>query len=315
MIKLLPVCMSLLFATCASAQQLNENEDLFDESSLSSSEAHDVVLRTTAIPEIRQGYMDTDQGQVHYWEAGSGPALLLIHQAASSTEEFAGMVPHLVDHFRVISFDWPGHGMSDDPSRELLTDDFANSALSLMDHLDVSRAHVLGNHGGALVAIHLAWKHPSRVDRVILSGTSGIKDMDAVQEFSDNLGLDEMNRIDRDGKSLSSAWTRFTNYMPNSEPGEVMRAFMNNVTVRIRPFDAHYGVLKYDRRPAVMGIKDKPILLMQAVNDPFVSDQEKLLDIFTNAKRVEIPNAGVFAFFEAPEEHAIEISRFLLENE
>lgn len=311
--KLLPVIAScaLLAAACVTEGVAQSAATPEPEANLAETPAHGVVLKTTAIPAIKQGYVNTPEGQIHYWEAGQGPALILLHQAGSSSEENAGLVEYMADQYRLVSFDWPGHGMSDDPTQELLIDDYTQSAIHVLDHLNIETAHIFGNHGGALLAMNIAWKHPERVDRIILSGTSGVKDMEAVQEFSDNLGLDEMNRIDREGVSLSEAWGRFTNYMPNSEPGEVLLAYMNNVTVRVRPYDAHYGVLKFDRRPALKAIKDKTILLMQAENDPFVSDQEMLLDILPNAERTVIENSGVFMLFEAPGETAEAILQFL----
>lgn len=275
------------------------------------SKAHETVFGTTSNPKIRQGYVNAPEGQIHYWQAGQGPALLLIHQASSSSEEFAGVVDTLAEDFRVISFDWPGHGLSDDPPEELEADGFTLSALRVLDHLGVGKAHVLGNHGGALIAMNMAWKHPERVDRVILSGTSGVKDMEAVQEFSDDLGLDEMNAIDREGESLRNAWGRYTRYMPDSTPGEVLVAYMNNITVRLRPYDAHYGVLRFDRRPALRAMSEKRVLLMQAENDPFVSDQESLLEILTNAERVVLEDVGVFNFFENPAQSAEAVHAFL----
>ncbi|MEM7327600.1 MAG: alpha/beta hydrolase [Pseudomonadota bacterium] len=303
---------TIFLAGCASHQITDPANAPIQNDSLSLTAAHGVVLQTTANPAIMQGYATApDGGQIHYWEAGQGPTLLLLHQAGSSSEENAGLVKYMSDKFHLVSFDWPGHGMSDDPTRELLTEDYTESAIAVLDHLKIDKAHVFGNHGGALLAMDISWKHPDRVDRIILSGTSGVKDMDAVQEFSDNLGLDEMNQIDREGVSLNEAWGRFTKYMPNSEPGEVLRAYMNNVTVRVRPYDAHYGVLKFDRRPALKAIRDKRILLMQAENDPFVSDQEMLLDILSDAERTVITNAGVFMLFEAPRASAEAIVEFL----
>ena len=275
------------------------------------SEAHETVFGTTSNPKIKQGYVDAPEGQIHFWQAGQGPALLMIHQASSSSEEFAGVVDTLATDFQVISFDWPGHGLSDDPKTELGADEFTLSALRVLDHLGLEKAHIVGNHGGALIAMNLAWKHPERVDRVILSGTSGVKDMDAVQEFSDDLGLDEMNVIDRDGKSLGDAWGRYTRYMPNSTPGEVLVAYMNNITVRLRPYDAHYGILRFDRRPALQSMAETRVLLMQAEHDPFVSDQESLLQILKNAERVVLEDVGVFNFFENPVQSAEAIHAFL----
>ena len=278
---------------------------------LASSEAHSVLLKTTADKRIKQGYVDAPEGQIHYWEAGQGEPLLMIHQASSSSEEFAGMVDILSTHYRLITFDWPGHGLSDDPAYEFGADEYMTSGLRVLDHLGVQRAHVLGNHGGALVALNLAWKHPERVEDIILSGTSGVKDMEAVQEFSNDLGLDEMNRVDREGQSLSDAWSRYTRYMPNSSPGEILVPYFNNVMVRLRPYDAHYEILKFDRRPAYAAIKDKRILLMQAEGDPFVSDQELLLDILPNAEREVLEGVGLFNFYEAPAQAAKVIKAFL----
>ena len=301
---------SLLLSACTTIAPETTPVAEAPAGNLVESPAHTVVLLTTADPDIRQGYLDGAQGQIHYWEAGEGAPLLLIHQASGSCEEFAGLVPYMAETNRLICYDWPGHGMSDDPTRELLADDYTQAAVKVLDHLGLETASILGNHGGALVAMNLGWKHPERVDKIILAGTSGVKDMEAVQEFSDNLGLIEMNRIDREGKSLSDAWDRFTNYMPESEPGEVMRAYLNNVTVRVRPYDAHYGILRFDRRPALLAIADKEILLMQAIDDPFVSDQEMLLDILPNAQR-HVIDAGLFAFVENPGAHAEKILPFL----
>lgn len=311
---MLPALAALSVAACASIDISDGISEQSATSPLDLTPAHGVVLKTTSNRSIRQGYVETPDGQIHYWEAGQGPALFLLHQAGSSSEENAGLVEFMSDKYRLISFDWPGHGMSDDPAREYLTEDYTKSAIAVLDHLDIEKAHIFGNHGGALLAMNISWKHPDRIENIILSGTSGLKDMEAVQDFSDSLGLDEMNRIDRAGVSLSEAWDRFTRYMPNSEPGEVLLAYMNNIEVRARPFDAHYGVLKFDRRPALDAIRDKRILLMQAQNDPFVSDQETLLEILPNAERVVIEDTGVFMLFEAPRETADAISGFLASN-
>jgi len=312
--RLMSVFLAVIISACT-ATTINQAEPptppVADK--LISSAAHAVVLRTTSDKRIRQGYVDAPEGQIHYWEAGQGEPLLLIHQASSSSEEFAGMVDALAPNYRLIAFDWPGHGGSDDPPYEFGADEFTKSAIRVLDHLNVERAHILGNHGGALIALNLAWKHPDRVEHIVLSGTSGVKDMEAVHEFAQDLGLYELNRIDREGQSLADAWSRYTRYMPNSSPGEILIPYLNNVIVRLRPYDAHYEILKFDRRPAYAAIKDKRVLLMQAEDDPFVSDQELLLDILSNAERVVLDGVGVFNFFEAPEQ-AAELVRDFLDN-
>lgn len=273
--------------------------------------AKEALLQMTANPDIKQGYVDTADGQVHYWDAGQGPVLFLVHQSSSSIEEFAGMVPYLAGEYRLVAFDWPGHGNSDDPVRELGVDDFTSSGMAVLDQLGIDKFHVLGHHGGALIAMNAAWKYPDRVERIILSGTSGVKSMEEVSKFADSLKLEERHHLERDGKSIMAAWQRYLDYMPDSEPEEILIAFIRNMVARLRPFDAHYGVLRWDRRPALEAIKEREILLTQGTNDSFVSDQETLLDILPNSRRVVIENSGTFLFFERPEASAKMIADFL----
>lgn len=276
-----------------------------------SANAKEALLQTTSNPSITQGYVNTDEGQIHYWEAGTGPALLLIHQSSSSGEEFAGMVPYMASQYRLITFDWPGHGSSDDPMKEMGVDDFTRSALAVVDHLNIQDFHLLGNHGGALIAMNIAWKYPARVKKVILSGTSGVRKKEDVEKFTESLDLEKRNHLEKDGTSISDAWGRYVDYMPNSAPEEVLVPFLNNMITRVRPYDAHYGVLKWNRMPALKAIKDRPMLIMQGEDDEYVSHQESLLDILPNSKRVVVKDAGVFMFFEAPEASSNAVSRFL----
>ena len=278
------------------------------------STAKEVLLQTTANPDIRQGYVDAPMGQVHYWTAGEGPVLLLVHQSSSTVEEYAGLVPYLADHYRLVTWDWPGHGLSDDPLEELGVAGYTAAGLAVLDHLGIEKFHVLGHHGGALVAMNLAWQHADRVNRVILSGTSGVKPPEDIEKFTESLDLEERNRLDRDGRSLSDAWGRYLGYLPDSAPEEILVPYVANVANRLRPYDAHFGVLRWDRRPALAGIADKHILLMQGSRDDFVSRQETLLEQLPNARRVVIDDAGAFMFFEKPGEIAAEVAGFLGED-
>lgn len=269
------------------------------------------LLQVTANPEIRQGYVDSEYGQIHFWSAGDGPSLLMIHQSTHSGEEYAGLVPYLSDRFRVVAFDWPGHGMSDDPTRELHVEDLADVASAVLKHLSIERTHVLGNHGGALIAMHLAWQQPDLVDQLILVGMSAPKRKAEAKAFVESLQLGQRKVIDRSGKSLMQAWERYLDYMPESEAQGIVRSFVHNVISRVRPFDAHHGVLKYNRFPALKAIKNRRILIMQGANDPFVSGQEALMEMLPNAQRVVVAGGGVFQFYEQAHTSAEALSTFL----
>lgn len=271
---------------------------------------HKTVLQTTANKAIRQGFADGPDGQIHYWTAGTGPALVMIHQSSASVEEYASLVPYLADGYQVIAMDLPGHGASDDPDKELGVPEYTQSIMAVVNHLNIKKFHVLGHHGGALMAMNLGYQYPQQVQKIILSGTSNLKPPAAVKEFSESLDLKKKSQVDKEGKSIIDAWGRYLKYLPDTQPEKILIPFVNNIITRIRPYDAHYKVLEWDRRPAAYSLKG-PILLMQGAQDPFVSEQEKLLEVYPQAERQVIEEGGVFMFYNKAKECATVIRSFL----
>ncbi|TMM58641.1 alpha/beta hydrolase [Maribacter algarum] len=269
-----------------------------------------LLYRTTSNPQLKRGYVDTADGQIHFGTAGEGPALVLIHQSSSSMEEYAALVPYLFEKYQLIMFDLPGHGLSSDPSSEPGVEEFTDVALAVVNHLNVEKCSVLGHHGGALMTMNFAYRFPERTEKVILSGTSGIKSEEEKVEFSKSLENKKKVGLGKDGQSLLLAWQRYVAYMPDAEINDVLRPFLNSVITRMRPYDAHHSVLKWDRQPALENLK-VPVLLLQGLLDEFVSHQENLLDIIPNAERQVIEDGGAFLFFDKAKKCAKIIDTFL----
>ncbi|MDB4293578.1 alpha/beta hydrolase [Maribacter sp.] len=269
-----------------------------------------VLYRITASHQLKRGYVDIPEGQVHFGTAGEGPALLLIHQSSSSMEEYAALIPYLANTYQLIVFDLPGHGQSSDPSSEPGVEEFTAVALAVLDHLNIKKCSVLGHHGGALITMNFAHQFPERTEKIILSGTSGIKSEAEKTAFSERLATKKKVDLDKDGQSLLLAWQRYVAYMPDAEINDVLRPFLNSVMTRIRPYDAHHAVLKWNRQPALENL-GVPVLLLQGMLDEFVSHQENLLEIIPNAERKVIKDGGAFLFFDRPEICSKLIAEFL----
>ncbi len=268
------------------------------------------LFRTTAHGILKKGYVNTAQGQVHFGTAGGGPVLLLVHQSSSSMEEYAAMVPFLAAKYRLVLFDLPGHGMSEDPSDEPGVEEFTQAAVAVLEHLQISKCSILGHHGGALISMNFAHRFPKRTEKVILSGTSGLKSFAEKQIFSKKLASKKKVDLEKNGTSLLLAWQRYVAYMPEAELADILRPYLNSVMARMRPYDAHHAVLKWDRQPALEGIR-APVLLLQGLQDEFVSKQENLLTIIPNAQRKVLKNGGAFLFFDKAKECAELIDAFL----
>ena len=105
---------------------------------------------------------------VHYWQVGDGPSLVLIHGLTGNLAVWHfTLVPRLRNDFTMLTYDLRGHGRSDMPATHYTTVDMADDLLGLMDHLGIDKAHLLGHSLGADIALQLALKHPDRVDKIV----------------------------------------------------------------------------------------------------------------------------------------------------
>ena len=106
--------------------------------------------------------------RLHYVDAGSGPAVVLIHGLAGDHTAWRAQLELLRPRYRVIAFDNRGAGRSTQVDEAVTTEDLARDTLALMDHLKVDRAHVVGRSMGGAIAQHMALMAPERIASLAL---------------------------------------------------------------------------------------------------------------------------------------------------
>lgn len=107
-------------------------------------------------------------------EAGQGPAVLLLHGIGANSMGWRFLLAGLAPSARVIAWNAPGYLMSDPFAADApRAEDYADAAVALLDALGVAGpAHVVGSSFGSLIGAALAARHPGRVARLALLGTS-----------------------------------------------------------------------------------------------------------------------------------------------
>src|SRR5258708_28092027 len=89
-----------------------------------------------------------------------------------ATDSMRSWVRAFAGNRAVIIFDQQGHGRAPDTPRAMSYEQFADDAAALLRALQVDRADVMGYSQGGGVALQLALRHPTLVDKLVsLSAT------------------------------------------------------------------------------------------------------------------------------------------------
>src|SRR5438874_937558 len=88
--------------------------------------------------------------KLHYQQVGQGPDVVMIHGLTGNLAVWhLNIIPHLWDHYRLLTYDLRGHGYSDVPSTGYSADDMATDLGDLLDALGIERAALVGHSFGA----------------------------------------------------------------------------------------------------------------------------------------------------------------------
>ena len=122
-------------------------------------------------PEQGSRFVRLDGFNLHYRDQGdrNKPVLLLIHGVVASLHTWDAWLPAFAADYRVIRFDVPGFGLTGPPSSGEYTAERMLKVLDLLlDHLDVSKASIVGNSLGGYIAWNYALLKPERVEKLVL---------------------------------------------------------------------------------------------------------------------------------------------------
>src|SRR5579859_1856297 len=113
-------------------------------------------------------FAEVDGVRLRFLDVGQGPAVVLVHGYASSLDTWAGVVPVLARHHRVLAVDLKGFGWSDRPRGDYSPQAQARLVLDVLSQRGVDRAAWVGHSWGASVVMAAALAEPRRITRVAL---------------------------------------------------------------------------------------------------------------------------------------------------
>lgn len=119
------------------------------------------------------GVIEHEGETLYYEEAGDGPPLVLCHGAGGNHAIWYQQVAHFAPGYRVVTWDQRGFGHSTLDTGDMGPRAAVRDLAALLDHVEVERAHVVGQSMGGWCALGFALDHPDRVASLVLADTIG----------------------------------------------------------------------------------------------------------------------------------------------
>jgi pimeloyl-ACP methyl ester carboxylesterase len=121
-----------------------------------------------------RGFIDSEGERIYFESWGdTGEPVILAHGMGGSHAVWYQQVPFLVQQHRVITWDQRGFGRSTSNTGDVGPVASVRDLLGLLDHLEVERAHIVGQSMGGWSALGFAIHHPDRIISLTLADTIG----------------------------------------------------------------------------------------------------------------------------------------------
>ena len=118
-----------------------------------------------------------DDYEIYYKITGEGDKTAVILQGWGTSAEMYDLVAKsIADGYRVVQFDFPGFGKSDEPREPWNVSAYTDFFCKFMQALDIKNATLIGHSYGGRVIIKAATRNslPFAIDRIVLIDSAGV---------------------------------------------------------------------------------------------------------------------------------------------
>jgi len=269
------------------------------------------------------------QGDIRLRDEGSGPPVVFVHGFLVDGRLWETAATALVaSGHRVVVPDLPlgAHRVPLGPAADRSPRGVARLVLDLIDHLGLDDLTLVGNDTGGAICQFAIDEQPDRIARLVLTNCDAF-DQFPPAPFSI---IHPIKRVPglvtavlhtmrlRVGRRIG-----FDALTHTDMPDELLRAWCEPCLTDARIRRDTIAFLKAVRPADLMDVSTRlhrfhgPVLLTWAPADRFfkIGFAERLRDVFTDARLVEIPDARTFVPLDQPQRLADEIAGFVAERQ
>ena len=241
------------------------------------------------------------------------PPVILLHGLFGMGRNLGGIARALSDKYAVFAFDLPNHGRSPH-SDEMTIRSMADDVLAMLDHLGLDVVNVLGHSLGGKVAMSLALRYPSRVNKMVVADIAPVTypaKHDAILEALGNIDVQQAAN-----RAVVQQWLQATIedkatcqfLMQNLEKSEQGFRWRMNLSAIINSYAELRQGLSIDGNDNQGNthenrVFEQPVLFIGGENSNYIKPEYEAVSraLFPNCEFKEIAGAGHWLHAEKPE--------------
>ena len=262
-------------------------------------------------------YIDVDGINTHYYEAGAGEALILLHGGGAGADSFGnwrGCLNSFAEHYHVYAVDMVGFGFTDkpDPTDYSYIQQARNGhIIALIETLGLASVNLIGNSMGGTTSMGVAIERPDLVNKLVLMGSAGVRapitdELKSIMNY--DYTTDGMLRIVR---GLTNPDFRFDEELVNYRHGLSIQDDTKQAYNAVMGWIREQGGLYYEED--YISRVTQETLVVNGKLDKVVplSSAYKLLELIENSWGYILPGCGHWAMIEKPVEFTAATLSFL----
>jgi len=113
-----------------------------------------------------------DGVKLYYEETGAGAPVIFVHEFAGDLRRWEAQLRHFGQRYHAIAYNARGYPPSDAPEEvgKYSQDRAADDIAAVLDHLQLSRAHIVGLSMGGFATLHFGFRHAPRARSLTVAG-------------------------------------------------------------------------------------------------------------------------------------------------
>ena len=148
----------------------------------------DDAFRAEISTRAKGSFVELSEGYTYYREANKNSqksTVILVHGFSVPSYIWENTYGALIENgFHVVVLDLYGRGFSDNPDTDYTDHLMANQVLELINHLNISQAHLVGLSNGGRIISQAAVLQPQLIQSLIYVSSNSFEDIEATKDVS-----------------------------------------------------------------------------------------------------------------------------------